>query len=80
MAAGWCSCSLPRLTWLWHLLDSHSPSQKAGGGQQGRASSGQGRASPQKPPGRAPGLWGCVTGGFSPTALSQAIFNPAGLR
>lgn len=38
-----------RSTWLWHLLDGHSPSQKHGG-QQGRASSRHGCSVPQAEP------------------------------
>lgn len=59
-----------RSAWLWHLLDS--PSQKAQGGQQGRASSRHGRSVPQAEP---RGCQDVSLGGSVPQLCSQAAFN-----
>lgn len=69
-----------RSTWLWHLLDGHSPSQKHGG----PAGQGQLPARPLCAPGRAPGLPGCVTdtlaGVQSQSAAHRKFLTPAKLR
>lgn len=79
MAAGCWSCSLPGLTWLWHLLDSHCPSQKAGGVS--RAGPGLGRAGPgpSTTPRQSPGLWDGHWGQSHSSAHMQVLV-PAELR
>lgn len=68
----WWSCSLPGLPWLGQLLDSHSPSQKAGG---------VGRAGPAPGPRQSPGAVRMCHWGIQPHSPAHRQFLiPAELR
>lgn len=68
LVRAWADCS----TWLWHLLDSQSPSQRARGVS---------RAGPAPGTGRALGLSGRVTEVIqSHSSAHRQLLMPAKLR